>query len=788
MITKMQICIDGKIIINKFSINQSENKLIIKSIDCKDKIIKVPVYNQFNGVDYASICFPLTMIIINKKVINPFMILSSFNFKTENDIDFFWCLEQIIRTHFNYEFISFSELISEQYKNFNLLKTINDNYNGVYELVNLKQEPFCLENLIGELWLTISLIKLGIIYILIKYPTLTTKNIKEFGKKNNLAKKILQFSNQLKTFKYSLTNNNTNEQTNCFNDYYNWNFLAPVKLDDIKPNCYYYISINKTDLSNVNDTNIVTSESIQTNKVIKIFTLNINKNIISLSETKNILFENYKWYIYHPSLLINKNYIIYNTFNNWAFTHEVIGNILSIEPVHCNKILDYYQNESKLSNLVALQNIFVETKNYLEDFEILKSGSYTNVFFEYITKKYSSPENPKLYEVLSCLFENYTYPLKPNRHDMDSVFDNLLYFSLYNYKQILINTKTHGFSNYSNEILHPNVNSIIPTKLKNLYINLLKVMSQVINGDFDSITYNQKFYSDYLHKNIIKLFFLNTNCLSIELFKTLTNQVNFSKFENIVGTNLLLIDITSKITWNNIPKKLNYLNVFYKNDEIIHYQDKINKNIIPDNIDSRIKKVIENPFEMFRYLRKEKDFEKWTKFISNKIIQLYYVPISLSFEDFGKIGQMIFLLFNITEQNIKEPTYINFIEFCNAHNKLVLDSNRINIKVRECFPHLKTNINLGFLAKHLTWDKESISFEENSNKEKSSDVLALEMKLHMATKKYYKYKAKYLESKDIDVASALIMYKENQKISGSDTSSIMPGHKKILPDDYTFIN
>ena len=139
-----------------------------------------------------------------------------------------------------------------------------------------------------------------------------------------------------------------------------------------------------------------------------------------------------------------------------------------------------------------------------------------------------------------------------------------------NYKQILINTKSPGFSTFSNDILHPNVNSIIPVKLKNLYINLLKTTSQTINNEFDAITYNQKFYSDYLHKNIIKTFFTDSESMCVSLLKSLTSSSSFSKFKNIVITNLLLIDISNKLTWNNLPKKLSYLNVFYKNDDIIY--------------------------------------------------------------------------------------------------------------------------------------------------------------------------------------------------------------------------
>ena len=780
MIHKLQICVDGKLILNKFSINQTNNTIIINSIDYKYNIIKVPIYNKYNGIDYVPLCFPLTMIIINNHIFNPYIVLSSYNFNIENDIDFFYNLEKFLNLQYNYSFIRFNDIINENKKNINITKLINDNFNSIVNLENLQINKTNTNQFICDLWFDINIIKMFVILILIKFPNISNKSLKEIVQKNNYPKKILTISNQIKNIKYTITNNSY-EYCMSLNEYMGFNFLDPLKLADIKNNCYYYIVINKNDNTSTNENNIITSEvnkSDKIDKVIKIYVKKINKNIILLSDTKNILYENYKWYHYHPSINIDKNYIIYQTFISNNFTCEIIKNIFNIETLHCNKIIEYYQKENKLSNLLILPNIFQELTSVFDDINLLKLNSYSDGFFEYITKKYSSPNEPKIYEILGILFENYNYPLKANRHDMDNVFDHLLYFSLYNYKQILINTKTTNFSNFSNEILHPNVNSIIPNKLKNLYINLLKALIQIINNDFDAITYNQKFYYDYLHRNIIKLFFSNGNYLSINLFKSLVNSTNYLKFKNVVTTNLLLIDVANKLSWNNLPKKLNYLNLFYKNNEIIHYQDKINKNIIPDNFDSRIKKVIENPFEMYRYLRKEKDFEKWTKFISDKILQLYHVPISLSSEDFNYIGKMIFLLFNITDQNIKEPTYINFINFCNTHNKLVLDSSRINIKIRECFPNLKTSINLGYLAKHLTWDKESFSFDEDN--EKTEDVLALEIKLHIATKKYYKYKAKYLESKDIDVTSALITYKENQKIIGSDTSSVMPGYKKII--------
>jgi hypothetical protein len=336
--------------------------------------------------------------------------------------------------------------------------------------------------------------------------------------------------------------------------------------------------------------------------------------------------------------------------------------------------------------------------------------------------------------------------LKTNRHELDDIFDYILYFSLYNYKYIILIQD-------SIEIINPLINNNIPYKIKNLYINLLKTLYKIINNNFESITYNQKFYYDYLYKYIIKIFFTNSNKLLIKLFKKLVSQNNFNKFKKIISTNFLLIDVANKLSWNTLSKNLHYLNIFYKNCDMIYYQDKLNKTIIPKNFDIRIKKIIENPFEMYKYLRKKIDFEKWTLFISDKIPQIFYIPVSLSTEDFTYIGTLIYLLFNIEEQNIKEPTYTNFIKFCNEHIHLIVESTRININMKEYFPCLKININLGFLAKHLIQNKDTIYLEQPvSNDIKENNIKELELKLQTALQKYHKYKHKYknkyIESND----------------------------------------
>ena len=763
---------ENKIILNKFSIKLQNNNIIVNLTESKNNIIQVPVYTKFNGLDYFSINFPLKLPVIKNTYFNPYIILSSYNLCIDNEIDFFYQLNKSINEMFNLNSINFEQIFDDK---INLSKIINDNYLYHITLENLKGITN-LSHFISILWCDINIIKTLSIWSLIKFQNISNKNIKEIITKYNIPKKILAYANHLKSFKYNLTPNI--EYSMTLIEYLSTNFSSSIKLSDLKPNNTYYLLVKKNDNDNSHSTTEIINTFINSDKVIKIFIKKINKNIISINETKNIIFENYKWYYFHPNIQINNDYIYYQTFVNSDFTTELIKNLLNVDLIHSKKILEYYNKDFKLSNLVSLSNIFTDIQSNFNDLEILKSNSYSDGFFEYITKKYSTNEDNKIFDILSILFSNYTYPLKNTRHDLDNVFDHLLYFSLYNYKFIFINNKSPSPSFNTCELLHPNINNIIPPKLKNLYINLIKGISQMINNDFESITYNQKFYSDYLHRNIIKIILSNNNQLTINLLKNLLNTTNMNKFKNIISTNILLTDICNKLNWNNLPKKLNYLNYFYKNHDIVHYQDKINKNIIPDNFDGRIKKVIENPFEMFKFLRKEKDFIKWTKFISEQIIQLYYVPISLSSEDFTSIGKLIYLLFNINDQNIKEPTYINFINFCNLNNKLILDSNRINLKIREFFPSIKTNINLGFLAKHLTWDKESITFEELNNQDKTSDVIALEIKLHIATKKYYKYKAKYLETKDSEINTTIINFKENQKNFASDTSSVFPNITK----------
>lgn len=761
MLKKFIVLIDGKLTHCTFSIHISNDTIRINQLDYIDCHVKVPVYTIYNGLDYIPIFFPLEMQILNNKVINQYICVTSYNSNVNNDLDFFYQIRIVLQSH-NVDFYKLSDVVDNE--NFRVItKYFTDNFTIDYSINHTDIRKFA-----KYLWDKFTIIRSYLLIVLVKYPNLTNKNIKELLTKYQVNKKILGILSSLKEITYRLDESSTDIKM-TFSEYCELNCTAPLKYKDIKVGCSYYITLNSTDLLT---TDIEAPLDIKT-KTVKINVKNKNNNLVTISENRSIIFDNYKWFYYYPKLIINKDNVLYRTFINNDFIVETIRTLFNIEKVHASKINDFYVKNFDYSGLMILANVFQNNKDFLDDINLIRTKSYSNSFFEYITEKYSN--NKEIVSILHTLFDNYNYPFKPSKHELDSTFDHIIYFSLYNYKQIFISNKK-----IFNELLHPDINSVVPQKLKNLYINLLRGLNQVINNEYDLITYNQKYYSDFLHKGIIKIFVGQSDSLSVNLFRLLVKNEYYNKFKYIITTNLLLSDISLKLSWANLPKKLNYLSYFFKNQSILYFQEKINKNIITDTFDSRIRKVIENPFEMYRFIRKEKDFVRWTKFISDKIPNIYITPISLSTDDFIHIGKMIYLLFSITEQNINEESYSKFLNFCNQHNKLVLDSNRINLNIREYFPSLKVNINLGILAKHLTRDKEIITFDEplgNNDNEVGNNIKLLETKLHIATKKYYKYKAKYLETKGTESRNLLISGSEHliRKVDiVSDTSSVIP--------------
>ena len=154
---------------------------------------------------------------------------------------------------------------------------------------------------------------------------------------------------------------------------------------------------------------------------------------------------------------------------------------------------------------------------------------------------------------------------------------------------------------------------------------------------------------------------------------------------------------------------------------------------------------------MYKYLKKEKDFIKWTKFIKNNINELYEKKISVSDADLILLGKLIHKLYNVEVQDLKDSKYIDLVNFCQKNKKLILSENRINLMIREKFNSIQFSLNLGFFAKHLNF---SNNIEQKIELEENIEINTINMQLKKVTKKYYKYKGKYMRTKTTTCSSS----------------------------------
>ena len=383
-------------------------------------------------------------------------------------------------------------------------------------------------------------------------------------------------------------------------------------------------------------------------------------------------------------------YTIFKTFINYEFTYKLF-NILfnnNIKDTYIIKIFNYYNNNNLLNNKLFISNIFdININSYEYELDILKSKLYDDNYFYYITNKYSH-NNKYIKDIIEILIKNYTFALNLNKSDMTNIFDYLIYYSLYNYEYIFI---------YSDL----NMNLLISLKIKKVYFNIIHLIYQIINDNMTMLTYNKIFYHDRLYRNIINIFISNSNNISIKYFNKLVKPDTLNNFKHIYKTTLLLIKLSLLLNWSNIFKKIEYLYVYYKNYNILYFKKRINNIIFPDLFDTRILKIIYNPFEMYKYLNTENDYIFWTRFILDKIYLLYVIPIDINNNNIDLLGKLLYLLYNINTQNILDITYINFINFCNNKNFLIIKNNRININIKKYLSIPNTSLNLGLLIKHI---------------------------------------------------------------------------------------
>ena len=706
MIIKLPICSDNKIIYTNFLLEKKINKytlqLFNRNYEEKISKIKVPLCNNFEGISYLDLMLPMELNVINNKVFfNNFMqkiLLSQNNLP----IDFFYNLEVYLKQDKN-SFLTNTDLNNNDKNLWKYWSSYDDNIPTETSNITIK-----------KLWEVVQLYLNFGIFLIYKNPTYTNKTIKDYLQSFELNKKITTITNSIKNIKYSI--NSSNDYT--FNEHFNHIEMKKSKISELKIGFKYFIKNN--------------------NKFFQIEIKNIIDNMIYTNNNQAYIFSNYEWYFYIPNLEFTNELILFNLLNNKYIYAELFEKTnLKIEPIHSQKLLEFYTNDNNdisiNSSLAVLRKFF---EKEFDDFTILANNNYSEMFFEYITKKYTS--STEIQSVFKILFTNYNYPLKQNK--LDKNFDNILYYSINNLEKIVKEGTTDKV------FIENNINDVIPFKVRTLYYNIIQLFHSIlIKNNYQTLYFNQKFFNDYLHRSILKNI-LSNKTPSSNFFLSKLSNIQQTKITNILQNTLLCIDVGNRLTWKNLPKNLAYLEIFYTNKELILNGDKLNKNIFIDNYDSRIKRIIEYPYEMFKYLRKEKDFIKWLKFLGPLVLELFHTPISLSSDDLNHLGKIIFLIINIKEQNLKDHSYIAFLNYSQKYNKLVIDNSRVNIKIKEYFGFIKCTLNLGFLAKHLTYNKPEIELEDDIDK--TSDIILLEENLKNITKKYYKYKFKYFKTKN----------------------------------------
>lgn len=726
MIIKLPVCIDEKIVYSNFLVKKTNDKLIVslfnRNYDETIDKIKVPLCNNFEGITYLDLFFPLEMSIINNKLFFPNFMQKIYFSQNNLPIDFFFQLESLIK-NFNVSFISKEDSKKMENQIWKYLTTYDEN-------ISLEKS----DNTIKKLWEVAQLNLNAAFYLLFLNPEFTNKSIKDYQKKFGILKKTVSITNHIKSIKFSV--NSSNDY--MFIEHYNRLNNNKVKSSEIKIGYKYFIKLLKTE------------------KFFQVEVDNIENNIVHTLSNQAFVYNNYDWYFYVPNIPFDLDIILFNLFIQKQCYDEIFEKTtLKIEPIHTQKLLEYYFDDKKCS-LVYLRKFFNEE---YDDINILDKNNYSNIFFEYITKKYNTLE--LLIPIYKSLFKNYTYPLKQNK--MESTFDNILYISLINLDLICKDCIQDRI------IIESSINELIPFKLKTLFYNIIHLFYSIIKkNNYQPLYFNQKYFNDYLHRIILKLIIYDKTLKTNVLFISKLSEIQKDKINNILKNTLLCIDVANRLNWTNLPKKLSYLEVFYTNKDLIFNIDKLNKNIFNDNYDLRLKKVIENPYMMFKFLKKEKDFIKWINFLGPLAIELYYSPISLSSEDLKNLGRLIFFLVNIEEQNVKNESYLKFLNICQKNSKLIMDNTRINLKIKEHFNFMKCQLNLGFLAKHLTFNKTEEFNLEDEHPEKNEYTIYLEEENKKLKQKYFKYKTKYFQA----------THPETNELPFSDTSVKKQNDKK----------
>ena len=701
MLIKLPISLNDRTTSMTFQVIITDSEITITPYASQDKLLKICQSHSNYGFCVYTVYFPLVFKIYNNYLVNElfFIFALLYDKNIVNDYNFLVSLVNTINLKSKKKYtIPVLEDFNKKFFEY-FVKTFNGNNDTLDNFTSV-------EHFLRILYLKVNYhLNLALLIVYLK----TSKQ----GHNYNLTKKINTNIKNLYNFKIHFYGNyNTIE-----------NHIELIKNPtNILPNTFYFIK--KGDRLLKVFLNKITTDS---------FIINNDKTI---PKDKYLLLpypDNYTQYICTSNLF--KKLIDYNLI-------KVIGNnIYKKNPLY-KQILEYFYCDDKYEKLALIKlisnkinNIEPQYKNLMENSSILMEDNISFDSFKEIT----DINNQFDIRVFKSLVDNYTYPINYDRRTLSVSFAKILYYS-FKFIDNIVNNKTS-----INVFFCEEVNTNINQKLKYIYTAFIKIYLKIQDNDL-SFIYNSKLYTDYLHYTIFNILLFNDTFSLFE--KNSFYYLLKKKFIN----NIIVIQAINLLSWKNIPKRISYLKLVLanktENNPLIFYENKINKFIVDNQMDSRIKNIIVDPLIMFNYLKTEKDYIKWIFILDNDINKIFYTPIKMSRQDNQILGKIIYMLFKVKNQNLEDSTYINLLEYCKKNQHLILYKERINIRLKDFYKN--SPINLGYLAKHLC---NHVNSSITLTDEKEYSIDELQNKLIQVTKRYYKYKTKYLNIKLSELSS-----------------------------------
>ena len=208
-------------------------------------------------------------------------------------------------------------------------------------------------------------------------------------------------------------------------------------------------------------------------------------------------------------------------------------------------------------------------------------------------------------------------------------------------------------------------------------------------------------------------------------------------------------EIIINLKWSNIKYNLYKIKLLIDNKDILYVNNKLNKNIINNNVDIKIIRILKDPFSLYKYLYSVSDYIKWSTYIFNLLPLLFINNINIVKNDIINLSDILYHIINIKEQNLTNSKYLHLINLCKKNKKLVIYNKKFNINIKSEYL-FNYNINLGYLVKHIYMKDHIINISKPKTIEDK-----LKYKLKLTNKKYKKCK-KQLEKLRLTITESNI--------------------------------